>query len=205
MIDDEEAVNREEDSSLKEEHVASELVSELANPVDQFIEIADGKTLDTVTGILRITRYHRNFSDVSDGFQPVVSANEHVLKILRRNSHICGNIVQVLDYNEEFVYLKWINGKPLINLSPVNSWMHESPSSLNFTKIVKAVKWLHANGIVHLDIRAKNILVDESDEPILIDILGAQLLDEEKRNRDLKDLRNLEEELLYTWYGRIIY
>lgn len=171
----------------------------------QFIEIVDGKILDTFTGILKITRQHRNFSIITDPFQPVEPASDHVLQILRRNGHKCENVIRVLDYNEDFVYVNWIEGNPLVNLTPNKSWMHESSNLINFTKIAKAVKWLHANGIAHLDIRAKNILMDEKDEPVLIDILGAQPLDEEKRNRDLKDLRALEEELLYTWYNRVTY
>jgi serine/threonine protein kinase len=172
---------------------------------EQFIEIAIGKTLDKETKILKITRMHRNFEKITDPFQPVEPASDHVLQILRRNSYKCKNIIQVKDYNEDFVYVEWIDGKPLVNLSPVNSWMHESSQTINFTEILKSVKWLHSNGIAHLDIRAKNILVTEEGTPILIDILGAQPLDEEKRLRDLKDLRNLEEELLYTWYNRVTY
>ncbi len=172
---------------------------------NKFVEIVDGKLLDTTTNILRITREHRNFSEITDPFQPLGPASDHVLQILRRNGHICDNVIKVVDYNEQFVYVNWIEGIPLINLTPTGSWMHQTTQAINFTKISKAVKWMHANGIAHLDIRPKNILVTEDGEPIIIDILGAQPLNEERRLRDLKDLRTLEEELLYTWYNRVIY
>lgn len=172
---------------------------------NQFIEIADGKLLDTTTNILRITREHRNFSEITDPFQPVGPASDHVLQILRRNGFRCENVIKVVDYNDQFVYVNWIEGIPLVNLTPSGSWMHQNTLPINFTKIQKGIKWLHANGIAHLDIRPKNILVTPEGEPIIIDLLGAQPLDEERRTRDLKDLRTLEEELLYTWYDRVTY
>jgi RIO-like serine/threonine protein kinase len=193
---------------MSEKEQQNEIVRESQNEIvqePQFVELVDGKLLDKTTGILRITRAHRNFETITDSFQPVMKASDHVLQILRKNAIFCTNVMKILDYNDEFVYVEWIDGIPLINLSPRDSWMHQTSDSLNFTKITKAVKWLHSIGIVHLDIRAKNILIRKDGEPVIIDLMGALPIDEEKRNRDYKDLRRLEEELLSTWYERITY
>jgi len=171
----------------------------------QYLEITPGKTLDKHTGIIRIARYHRNFEKYTDGFQPVEKVKDEVLEVLRKRTAFCTNIMTVLDYNDDYIYARWIDGIPLINLTPVNSWMHQTTEKLNFTKIIKAVKYLHAAGLAHLDIRAKNILVTENAEPVIIDLLCAQFISQEFENRDMKDLNRLEKELLFSWYERITY
>ncbi|KZT53127.1 kinase-like protein, partial [Calocera cornea HHB12733] len=52
-----------------------------------------------------------------------------------------------------------------------------------FERVLDAVGWMHARGVVHNDIKPANIMLTEDDQPVLIDFGFAQHHPEEKEER----------------------
>lgn len=66
-------------------------------------------------------------------------------------------------------------------------------------KLIKIIKYIHANGVVHRDIRIPNVMVDK-DEVYLIDFGSARWADNDKYPYDL-DFSFLGDFLLYLLYS----
>ena len=88
------------------------------------------------------------------------------------------NLVQVYDqdFHEERPYLvmEFIRGRTLEQLASEGRLKPRRAAAV-LAKVAGAVDYAHRHGIVHRDIKPKNILVDEAGEPRLIDFGMARL------------------------------
>ena len=88
------------------------------------------------------------------------------------------NLVQIydLDFHEDRPYLvmEYIRGRNLDQLASEGRLKPRQVATL-LAKVAAAVDYAHRHGIIHRDIKPKNILVDEAGEPRLIDFGMARL------------------------------
>lgn len=82
------------------------------------------------------------------------------------------NIVKVIDFDIDFnsdkpyLVLEYLEGESLNNVSGDNFTLREKKNI--FCQLIKTLRYIHFNGIVHGDISASNIIMVE-EKPILID------------------------------------
>jgi serine/threonine protein kinase len=74
----------------------------------------------------------------------------------------------------EIIVMQFVQGPTLFDWR--NEWYetHSTPPSVKFVKhvavgILRALEFMHANGIAHLDIKPENIIVGKGDDPVVID------------------------------------
>jgi hypothetical protein len=88
------------------------------------------------------------------------------------------NLVRVydLDFHDERPYLvmEYIRGRTLEQVA-AEGYLTPRQAAVLLAKVAAAVDFAHRHGIVHRDIKPKNILVDEAGEPRLIDFGMARL------------------------------
>lgn len=127
-----------------------------------------------------------------------------VLNILKKNPH--PNIANILDYDDDNVYLEYIDG---IVLSNVNKFTPDHwklipcyldiNNSINFNQIKSAVKHLHINNVAHTDITTFNVMVDKNGVCKLIDMIGAMPLTSQLEKLDLHLLNLTRAELINNY------
>ncbi len=106
--------------------------------------------------------------------KPVEPGGRHEIveegKILADLKH--PNLVQIydLDFHEDRPYLvmEYIRGRNLDQLASEGRLKPRQVATL-LAKVAAAVDYAHRHGVIHRDIKPKNILVDEAGEPRLID------------------------------------
>jgi serine/threonine protein kinase len=132
-----------------------------------------------------------------------------ILKKLIENPH--PNILRIFDYDDNFVWMEYIQGKLLSNRSKFapKIWKKskcylDERRNINFSHIEDAVRFLHSNGIAHTDITSFNIMVDENHNLKLIDLLSAMPLTDELRDLDYRLLRDLKAELIKDFGRNVI-
>jgi serine/threonine protein kinase len=85
------------------------------------------------------------------------------------------NLMSVYDFDEEYVYVEYIDGLILSNRSPncpdqhTQCWL-DTHKDVDLSPILDAVKTLHNNGICHGDITSHNIMIRKDGTPKLIDL-----------------------------------
>ena len=94
------------------------------------------------------------------------------LQLLKIVNH--PNIIKYIDFFEDnqyyFYVLEYIKGETLIRKILENGSLSESISKIYFQKIISAIKYLHEEiNIIHRDIKGDNIIINEENEPILLD------------------------------------
>jgi serine/threonine protein kinase len=97
-------------------------------------------------------------------------------KILAELEH--PNLVRVydLDFHDErpYMVMEYIRGRTLEQTAPEGRLSSRQAAAL-LAKVAGAAEYAHRHGIVHRDIKPKNILVDDAGEPRLIDFGMARL------------------------------
>lgn len=88
------------------------------------------------------------------------------------------NIVQVFDWFEEndtaYIVMEFAKGEPLSSVLKREKLISESRVKVYLLQIADALKAVHANGLLHRDIKPDNIILNQQDKPILIDFGNAR-------------------------------
>lgn len=140
--------------------------------------------------------------------QSVIRSGQ-VLELLKNNPHPA--MARVYDYDDDFVYMEYINGTILSNanrFAPAQ-WKQtqcylDSHHSVDITPIEDAVEFLHSIGVAHTDITTFNIMVDHTGHCKLIDLLGAVPLTDELETLDNYLLKVFKKELIKNHKGKTI-
>lgn len=75
------------------------------------------------------------------------------------------------DVKDSIVYMKYLSNS---FFSSCQNNKEEGKKKIWFTKICKAIKEIHKRGVIHRDLSIDNIMLDENEEPYIIDFgLGA--------------------------------
>ena len=93
------------------------------------------------------------------------------------------NIVHVFDVFEEngtaYYVMDYIDGLSLNDLVKKNGPMSEQKAVGYIMQVADALKYVHSQNRLHLDIKPGNIMVDENDKAVLIDFGASKQYDEE--------------------------
>lgn len=129
--------------------------------------------------------------------QAVIQTGE-VLQCLRAHPH--PHIAHIDDYDQDFVYMEYIDGTVLLNTDPSCPPQHKTCAvqegiSIDLTGLESAIKHLHDLGIAHTDIAGHNIMVTHAGTIKLIDLLGCVPLTPQLQKLDQQHLKRLQEQL----------
>lgn len=96
------------------------------------------------------------------------------------NDHIV-NIIDVFDENGTSYYvMKYLAGGSLASLVTYKGAISERDALKIIVEISDALKSVHSNGLLHLDIKPSNILFDERGRAVLIDFGVSKYVDSEQ-------------------------
>ncbi|HBE70416.1 MAG TPA: hypothetical protein DDW52_19880 [Planctomycetaceae bacterium] len=90
------------------------------------------------------------------------------------------NILRIYDVGRTsdhpfFIVSQRVRGAPLSTKLPISA----NDAARIFAKIADALHCAHSNGIIHRDIKPSNVLIDERDEPLLVDF-GLAIQDDDR-------------------------
>lgn len=109
------------------------------------------------------------------------------IKFIAEAQSLCSlehpNIVHVFDVFEEngtaYYVMDYIDGLSLNDLVKNNGPMAEQKAVGYIMQVADALKYVHSQNRLHLDIKPGNIMVDENDKAVLIDFGASKQYDEE--------------------------
>jgi tetratricopeptide (TPR) repeat protein len=90
------------------------------------------------------------------------------------------NIVRVYDSGltedgQMFYAMEWVHGKPLDD--PSLDFVGDIKRTLTlFAKVCEAVQYAHRRGVIHRDLKPRNILIEENGEPQILDFGLAKIV-----------------------------
>jgi serine/threonine protein kinase len=100
-------------------------------------------------------------------------------KSIRKLHH--NGIVKVSDVFEEngtaYYVMDYIEGRSLSQLIDNKGRLTETETMRYIRKISETLKYVHSKNMLHLDIKPGNIMIDEDDNPILIDFCTSKQYD----------------------------
>ena len=102
-------------------------------------------------------------------------------KSIRKLHH--NGIVKVSDVFEEngtaYYVMDYIEGRSLSQLIDNKGRLTETETMRYIRQVSETLKYVHSKNMLHLDIKPGNIMIDEEDNPILIDFGTSKQYDEE--------------------------
>ena len=88
------------------------------------------------------------------------------------------NIVRVYEWFEEnntaYLVMELLSGKSLQDMLEKEGWLAEDKVKYYLQQIAESLKVIHANRLLHRDIKPDNIIVDSQDRAVLIDFGAAR-------------------------------
>jgi len=95
-------------------------------------------------------------------------------------------IVKIFDFDQYqdvfYIIMEYISGYTLEQYTRIkNGLMPEHIAKEFFTKVLTAVNYAHINQVVHRDIKPSNIMIDDQNDPKILDFGIARLLDSDQR------------------------
>ena len=118
--------------------------------------------------------------DGNNNFIKLYSYGQGLLTPLFNNENICDNSNKEIIYYQILEYAN--NGELKDYVNDSSSRIPEKISAKLFSKIVKAVKYLHDNNIAHCDLKPENILLDKNFNPRINDFGFSQEFDGKNGN-----------------------
>ncbi|MDF5734117.1 MULTISPECIES: serine/threonine-protein kinase [unclassified Nostoc] len=94
---------------------------------------------------------------------------QEIETILELNKKQYSGIFPILDYSfdkEPYYFVTEYYGN---NILSKNAPMEVIPALINFIKICETVSYIHDNNIVHRDLKPDNIVLDDKEQPIILD------------------------------------
>ena len=132
---------------------------------------------------------------------PELTVNEINLKRFEREAHLASsldhpNICAIYDFNfaegVHFIAMQYIEGRNVREL--VNGHPLELKSALSIAvQVCDALVAAHAQGIIHRDIKANNVMVTEAGQVKVLDFGLAKLMDDKATKADGVDQTHLTE------------
>lgn len=108
--------------------------------------------------------------------QKQIQAIKNEERLIKRCFHL--NIVEAYESFEEnntaYIILSFVEGKTLLKLLQEQGSFEEARVNRYFIQIAEALRIIHANQILHRDIKPDNILINKQDIPVLIDFGAAR-------------------------------
>lgn len=110
------------------------------------------------------------------------------------------NLMSVYEYDDEYVYVEYVDGLVLSNRSPHCPAHHtecyiDTAEQVDLSPIREAILHLHANGVCHADVTSHNIMVTRDGTLKLIDLVCALPKKRAFIKRDLEMFADLEREI----------
>ncbi len=117
--------------------------------------------------------------------------SQEAMSLAKANHPNIVGVHQVFEENNTaYMALDFVQGRDLLEI------LEDDPETLEpalvegyLTKVLDAIKHIHQLGILHRDISPDNIIINEQNEPILIDFGAARESENEKATRMLSALR----------------
>lgn len=129
------------------------------------------------------------------------------LKLLRKFPH--PNIMQVLDFDDNWVYVEYLDGQVLCNrhrwcpeVDKARRCALDMQNEIKLGGIKSAIRHLHSIGVAHTDITSFNIMV-VNRVPKLIDLVGCMPLCDEYEDLDWWCFQQMKNEIK-SFYGASI-
>ena len=110
------------------------------------------------------------------------------------------NLMKVYEFDDEYVYVEYIDGLVLSNKHPNCPEQHadcyiEHVESVDLAPIRSALEYLHGNGVCHSDVNSHNVLVTSDGILKLIDVICCLPKRKELVERDFSMLEVVKQEL----------
>ncbi len=91
----------------------------------------------------------------------------------KQNRNPCPHIVNILSVTKDdslcYMDQTWIRGKTLEELLETNANIPDEDLLHYSAQICQALSWFHLHGLIHRDVTASNVMIDETNQVILID------------------------------------
>ena len=97
-----------------------------------------------------------------------VMHNPFIIEIINSGKGVIKRNGKIFE-DKKYCILEYASKKDLLKYIDFPGKLEEKHSKVIFEKILKAVKAIHSKGIYHLDLKLKNISLDEKFEPKIID------------------------------------
>jgi hypothetical protein len=107
-----------------------------------------------------------------------------VLKMVNHNRFVIKLMEVFEDEASVYFVFEYVKNGDLIQFFRKNPLMEERDLKAFFYKILRGVEYLHANKVIHRDIKLDNILLDEGLQPKLCDLGISSVMEEGKKIMD---------------------